>query len=112
MSINTRMLPLAGTTVTGNIGAGSGNPVLRSYTAGAGQYIDALGDPASGDAATLGSQGFIAICASGPTSSRPNFATSSVGIGVRDVLFLDTTLGKIVVFDGASWRDPVTGAIA
>ncbi len=112
MTINTRMLPLAGASVTGNIGAGAGNPILRSYSATAGGFIDAIGDPASGDAAALGSQGFIPICASGPTSSRPNFGSTTVGIGVRDVLFLDTTLGKIIVYDGVNWRDPVSGSIA
>lgn len=112
MTISTRMLPLAGASVTGNIGAGAGNPVLRSYSASAGGFIDAVGDPTSGDASTLSSQGFILICQSGPTASRPNFATTTVGVGMRDVLFLDTTISKIVVWDGAAWRDPVTGATA
>ena len=111
MSITTRMLPLAGANVTGNIGAGAGNPILRSYSATAGGYIDALGDP-GGDASALGSQGFIPICASGPTSSRPSFSTTTVGVGMRDVLYLDTTISKIVVWDGANWRDPVTGSSA
>jgi hypothetical protein len=107
--MNTRMLPLAGTSVSGNIGGGAGCPILRSYAASAGGFIDAVGDPSSGDASSLVSQGFIAICASGTTSQRPIFASTSVGVGLRDVLFLDTSLGKIIVFDGVSWRDPVTG---
>jgi hypothetical protein len=112
MSITTRMLPLAGQSVQGFIGAGAGNPNLRSYAATAGGYIDAVGDPASGDASALSSQGFIPICASGPTASRPVFSTTSVGVGIRDVLYLDTTISKIVVWDGSAWRDPVTGSTA
>ena len=112
MSITTRMIPLAGQSVTGNIGAGAGNPVLRSYSATAGGFIDAVGDPGSGDATVLASQGFLPICMSGPTTSRPNFATTTVGVLQRNVLYLDTTISKVIVWDGANWRDPVTGSTA
>ncbi len=106
------MLPLAGASVSGYIGAGAGNPNLRSYSAAAGGFIDAIGDPNGGDAASLVSQGFIPICASGTTAQRPTFATTTVGVGPRGVFYLDTTISKIVVWDGVSWRDPVTGNTA
>ena len=104
----TRMLPLAGVIQTGNIGAGAGEPIQRSYTATGGGFIDAVGDPSSGDASALTSQGFLKVCQSGPTSARPVF---SVGQS-PGFQYLDTTLAKIVVWDGANWRDPVTGSTA
>jgi hypothetical protein len=108
MTITTRMLPLNGSTQTGNIGCGSGNPVLRSYSATAGGYIDAIGDPTSGDAASLTSQGFITIGASGTTAQRPTGA----GFLKPSFVYVDTTLALVVVWDGANWRNPVTGATA
>ena len=108
MSITTRMLPLAGASVSGNIGAGAGNPTLRSYAATAGGYIDAQGDPTSGDATSLVSQGFIPIGGSGTTAQRPNGA----GFVKPGFIYVDTTIPKVVVWDGVNWRDPVTGATA
>jgi hypothetical protein len=108
MSINTRMLPLNGGTQTGNIGSGSGNPIQRSYTATAGGFIDAVGDPSSGDAAMLGSQGFVLVGGSGTTAQRPNGA----GFLKPGFLYCDTTILKVVVWDGGNWRDPITGSTA
>jgi hypothetical protein len=107
MSITTRMLPLGGATVTGNIGAGAGSPIQRSYSATAGGFIDALGDP-SADAATLASQDFIPIGGSGTTAQRPNGA----GFLKPGFVYVDTTLGLVVVWDGLNWRNPVTAATA
>jgi hypothetical protein len=102
----TRVLPLAGATVTGNIGAGAFQPIQRSYTVAGGSFADVQGDVNSGDAASLRSQGFIVVAQSGPTSARPVFsAGQSPGF-----MYLDTTLGKIVVWDGAAFRDPNTGS--
>lgn len=107
MSITTRMLPLGGATVTGTIGAGAGTPVQRAYTATAGGYIDAVGDP-SVDAAALTSQGFVLIGGSGTTSQRPTGA----GFLKPRFVYVDTTLALVVVWDGVNWRNPVTGATA
>jgi hypothetical protein len=101
----TRMLPLAGVSQVGNIGCGSGEPIQRSYSATGGGFIDAVGDPSSGDAAALTSQGFIKVAQSGPTSARPVF---SVGQN-PGFQFLDTTLGFIVIWDGSAFRNPVNG---
>ena len=111
MTITTRMLPLLSLSVssaTGAIGAGAGCPVQRSYSASAGGYIDAIGDPSSGDASALSSQGFIPIGGSGATTQRPNGA----GFLKPGFIFVDTTLGLVVVWDGLGWRNPVTGATA
>jgi hypothetical protein len=108
MGITTRMLPAGGGSVTGYIGAGAGCPIQRAYTATGGGFIDALGDPNSGDASSLSSQGFLLIAASGTTAQRPN----GMGIQKPGFLYVDTTIAKVVVWDGANWRDPVTGSTA
>ena len=64
----------------------------------------------------------MAVCASNPgwimagrvgtTAERPSTAVTEplpAGIGT---LYIDTTLGKGIVFDGQAWVDPVTGAVA
>jgi hypothetical protein len=65
-------------------------------------FLDLPGD-ATGDAATIASQGFMAVGSSGATSSRP----SNPKAGSWHV---DSTLGYAVVFDGTNWRNPVSGA--
>jgi hypothetical protein len=107
MSITSRMLPLNGSNQTGSIGAGAGSPVLRAYSATAGGFVDALGDP-SGDAASLTSQGFVLVGASGTTTQRPTGA----GFLRPGFLYVDTTASLVVIWDGASWRNPVSGAVA
>jgi hypothetical protein len=101
------MLPLNGNSQTGNIGAGAGNPVLRSYSASSGGFIDAIGDP-SGDAASLTSQGFILIGGSGTTAQRPTGA----GFLKPGFIYVDMTAALVVAWDGSNWRNPVTGATA
>jgi hypothetical protein len=105
MGITTRMLPRDGTPQTGTIG--SGQNTLRAYTATGGGFIDALGDP-SCDASTLVSQGFFLVGGSGTTAQRPN----GTGFLKAGFVYVDTTLGLVVVFDGMNYRNPVTGAIA
>jgi hypothetical protein len=107
MGITSRLLPLNGTPQTANIGAGAGTPILRSYSATGGGFIDALGDP-SCDASVLVSQGFILVGGSGTTAQRPNGA----GFQKPGFLYVDVTLGLAVVWDGMNWRNPVTGATA
>jgi hypothetical protein len=48
---------------------------------------------------------------SGPTSARPpiNPNTSPPYTAAAGLHFFDSTIGKIIVFDGATWRDPVNG---
>jgi hypothetical protein len=111
MGINFRMLPASasGGSATGVCGSPNPNdPARRYYSANAGQTIDATGYP-DGDAASLASQGFLPICPSGSTSLR-----NSAGSGYfrPGTLYLDTTLGLIVCWDGASWRNPVNGNVA
>jgi hypothetical protein len=58
--------------------------------------------------------GIFQVCMSGPTSTRPKLGDPDMpsgGQGQANVHFLDTTLGYIVVSDGAgNWRNPYSGA--
>jgi hypothetical protein len=73
----------------------------RAYTSqGAGTVIDAH----ESDLHALDSAGYTFVALSGPTTVRP--ASPRKG-----QVFVDTTLGKVIVADGVgTWRDPVAGA--
>jgi hypothetical protein len=59
-------------------------------------------------ASSLVSQGLIQVGnSSGTTAQRPT-GSGALFAGWQHV---DTTLSKIVVWDGANWRDPISGAI-
>jgi hypothetical protein len=74
------------------------------YQASGGGYVDLQGDPVTGDAAaSVIYQTFVVVCQSGATSARP----TNPSVGLK---YLDTTLGYVVVFDGANWRNPATAA--
>lgn len=87
--------PVAGTTATKDSGA---NPIVvygRTYTAAIGTSIQV---PAS-DASVLVANGWTRFGRlSGTTAQRP---TSPV----RGLTYFDSTVGHIVVYDGATWRD-------
>lgn len=85
-------------------------PTQRGYSSTLGTVLDVPGNLdviASGDAAELVNQGFVAIALSGTTGARP--PTGSLPLGSR---YIDTTLSIMVVWDGANWRNVVTGATA
>lgn len=87
---------------------GSHNPITvggRVYSCAVGSTISVP----STDGYTMSANGWIpaSVGGSGPTSSRPD--ASAVSKGAE---FHDTTLGKVIVFDGKGWRDPHTGASA
>jgi hypothetical protein len=76
-------------------------------------YIGAPGatyDVIDGDAKVLGANGWVLICPSGSTSARP--PTNQLGgySATQGTKFFDTTLSKLIAFDGIAWRDPATGA--
>ena len=62
-----------------------------------------------GDEIQLAPNGWMRLPAFGATSARPVFGSYALTPGA---LFMDTTIGKCVVFDGASWRDIQTGNVA
>lgn len=76
----------------------------RSFTAALGTTQDVL----DADALELSANGYMVIggkesVGTGTTANRP---TTDLFIGA---MYGDTTLGYIVVYDGASWRDPIAG---
>ncbi|HVC37506.1 MAG TPA: hypothetical protein VNF46_03790 [Gammaproteobacteria bacterium] len=83
----------------------------RTYSGTPGQVFDVI----LGDAAVLEGAGWNRITFSGSTADRP---TSTVPATLQPVplstglLYLDTTLGKVIVYDGIAWRDVVTGGVA
>jgi hypothetical protein len=109
MAVTTRMIPgnITGGTITGYAGGPNpADPSRRYYTAGPGSFIDAQGMPDC-DAAMLVSQGFLLVCASGSTAQRNQLTGTFFKAGQ---MWLDTTLGLIIMFDGVAWRNPVSGA--
>ncbi|MGO9006611.1 MAG: hypothetical protein ACLQIQ_07500 [Beijerinckiaceae bacterium] len=60
------------------------------------------------DANALAANGWINVAFSGPTSARPT-ATVAPYAATAGLPFYDTTLGKVIVYDGATWRDPTNG---
>jgi hypothetical protein len=107
-SLTTRMIPVnaSGGTVSGFAGASSQDPGRRVYSANNGQFIDATGGP-DADAAVLTSQGFLLVAVSGSTALRNSLVTYFK----PGTLFADTTLNRLIMFDGLNWRDPMTGNV-
>jgi hypothetical protein len=109
--LTSRMLPLnvtAGGALTGRCGSPNpADPSARFYTASGGQTIDAQGGP-DADASVLVSQGFAIVAPSGTTAFRnaavPNYFKAGQ-------LFVDLTLGRVIMFDGLVWRDVVTANV-
>jgi hypothetical protein len=64
------------------------------------------------DAHVLAANGWTKVAFSGPTSARPtvNAANGPYYVASRSMFFVDTTLNAVIVFDGATWRNPITGA--
>jgi hypothetical protein len=74
----------------------------RPYIAVAGTIVQALND----DAIQIAPYGWILLPTFGTTAQRP---TSQLSPGT---FYVDTTLSITVVWDGANWRNVITGAIA
>jgi hypothetical protein len=99
--MNFRMLPpIAVTAQTMTVNG-------RTYAAAPGSALDVP----DFDAGALAANGWIKVAPSGPTSARPTpAATGAPYIGGVGSHFYDTTLAQLIVFDGATWRNPATGA--
>jgi hypothetical protein len=80
----------------------------RSYSAAPGATLDVP----DFDSGQLAANGWTKVAMSGPTSARPsiNPNVSSPTIAARGAHYFDSTLGYVVVFDGATWRNPSSGA--
>ncbi len=60
------------------------------------------------DGQMLQANGWTYIAPSGPTSARQAGKTGLYAAH-RGAQFFDETLGKLIVFDGQTWRDPLNG---
>jgi hypothetical protein len=71
--------------------------------------IKQLVDVYDADAEVLEANAWLRIAPSGPTSARPNGGALGFYNASPGVMYYDTTLAKLIIFDGANWRDPVNG---
>ena len=62
-----------------------------------------------GDEIQIAPNGWMRLPAFGATATRPALNSYALTPGS---LFVDTTISKTVVWDGANWRDVTTGSIA
>lgn len=60
----------------------------------------------------LVANGWLRVAFSGPTNARPTAwgPVNSNGAQYAGATYFDTTLGYLIVYDGANWRNPSTGA--
>ena len=79
----------------------------RTYSAAPGSAIDIV----DCDAEVLSANGWTKIALSGATSARPSTTLngSPPYHATAGFHYVDVTLGKVIVFDGLTWRDPITG---
>lgn len=75
----------------------------RSYSGTPGQVLDVP----DFDAGQLEANGWTPIAQSGTTAQRPALAAVA-----RGTHYFDTTLAALIAWDGATWRNPATGAAA
>ena len=88
------------------------NPVFQRCVANGRQYAATPGaviDAPDWDASILGANGWIAVCRVGTTAQRPT-GTADPNSPTPGTQFYDTTLGALIIFDGATWRSPVDGS--
>jgi hypothetical protein len=76
----------------------------RTYSSTPGNVVDVL----DADAQEPQANGWIPVAPSGPTSSRP-VGTLGLYQSAPGSTFFDTTLGKLIISDGATWRDVSNG---
>jgi hypothetical protein len=77
----------------------------RTYTGVPGTFLDVP----DFDADQLEANGWQRLYTVGPTTARP---AGAIGLypATPGVKFYDSTLSQLLEFDGAAWRDALTGA--
>ena len=77
---------------------------IRQYSGNANGFVTGVQDY---DAAQLANNGgWFRLPSSGTTAQRPAHGARDF---VPGMFYYDTTLSKMIVCDGATWRDPLTG---
>jgi hypothetical protein len=79
----------------------------RTYSAAPGTAVDVL----DSDARVLAANSWVICAPSGATAQRPttNPNVSAPYTIAPSFEFFDTTLSKLIFWDGQSWRDPANG---
>jgi hypothetical protein len=77
----------------------------RTYSAQPHTALDVL----DVDAQVLEANGWTNMGPTGTTAQRPT-GTLGVWTATRGARYYDTTIGKLIMHDGMTWRDPATGA--
>jgi len=93
-------------------GTATGNVNGRPYSCAVGSTIDVN----EADANALQVQGFVSLGTVGATANRPAYPPTNnsdpryaaMGPGIE---YLDSTLGKCIIWNGAMWIDAATGAL-
>ena len=80
----------------------------RNYSAAAGAVVSNVPDS---DARELAANGWILVASggTGTTANRPTTQPDGIQALRPGTLYLDLTVGYVVVWDGATWRRPNTG---
>jgi len=56
----------------------------------------------------LEANGYTRVAQSGTTAQRPT--NNTIPILTKGMFYVDTTLTQLIQFDGATWRNPISGA--
>lgn len=102
MPLNIRMLPPVA------VGQQTQTVNGRRYSSAPGVVLDVP----DMDATVLAANGWIMCAPSGTTAQRPttNPNLNPPYVAAPNFEYFDTTLLKLIFWDGTTWRDPVTGS--
>lgn len=78
----------------------------RNYSANPGTYLDVPDQ----DAQILGANGWTSLGLVGTTAQRPANIQTTPPQPFAGQEYLDTSIAAVIFFDGAAWRNPLTGA--
>lgn len=102
MALNFRMLPPPA------VGQQTQTINGRRYSATPGNAVDVP----DFDGPTLAANGWVVCAPSGTTAQRPTTSANISGpyIAAPGFQFYDTSISKLIFWDGATWRSPVDGS--
>ena len=88
-------------------GSGNATHLSGKLKPTAGAFVDVFVD--SADYNTMSANGWLKVAQVGTTAQRPD---GGVPASLQaPFYYLDTSLGKIICWEGVQWRDPATGSV-
>ena len=79
----------------------------RTYSGVPGQVVDVP----DADAAVLCANSWVRVALSGTTAQRPGTSANGLyGIAAPGVYYYDSSVNKLIIYDGLKWRSPVDGS--